>query len=670
MMGLEYLLNKTKWPKMRFTIKNLYWVDISILLLTLIVTLLGLGSYGLYEPHEGHFAMVGQEILWRHDWVTPHLNGSPYLNKPPLLYWLIALTTKVFGSTEFAARLPIALAGWLGIVIAWKWSRELWGINASRLTALMLSVTLGWFIFTHQILIDALLGTLLISSNYFLWRSLYQPQSRFNWWGTYISLALCVLTKGLIGIVFPLLGCLGLVIVRRDFKILNRIKLSQGLLLMLAIILPWFVAVEQANPGFWHYFIVNEHFDRLLDRRYPPDYEVSKVSAIGYLAITVCWCFPWILFLPSVIKSTIQEWQRGFLVNPSLLDRKNSDGVFLLATGAILPVVLFLPLSSRLIYYSIPAIPPYIMLCAGWWSKIHRSCDTLQPQQRQSQPKKPQTKTTSTVLGYSSPPSTYPAPICTLYKSSVQVVSQVVPRPPVNLYGAIALLLGVSFYGLITIFPVILPLLPLVLQTPEISRLMTIVAIALGTGWLISGAALIKRSALAWLPLVIVLAITYLASIRGFVAYEDIRSSKNLVHQANACLSIDTLWTYEGSREIGAAGAIGYYLNQTNPIKLENLGKSDYRTVMILADGGKNRIPPHFPGDPPEYLITQAELQTYWDSDRPVVFLTDFLRQPNDSSDPLTLNLPQGATQPYLTSGQRQLYLNQAATKLAQNQCF
>jgi 4-amino-4-deoxy-L-arabinose transferase-like glycosyltransferase len=667
---------------MRFTIKNLYWVDISILLLTLIVTLLGLGSYGLYEPHEGHFAMVGQEILWRNDWVTPHLNGSPYLNKPPLLYWLIALTTKIFGSTEFAARLPIALAGWLGIVIAWKWSRELWGINASRLTALMLSVTLGWFIFTHQILIDALLGTLLISSNYFLWRSLYQPQSRFNWWGTNVSLALCVLTKGLIGVVFPLLGCLGLIIVRRDFKILRRIKLFQGILLMLAIILPWFIAVEQANPGFWHYFIVNEHFDRLLDRRYPPDYEISKISAIGYLVITACWCFPWILFLPSVIKSTIQEWQRGFLVNASLLDRKNSDGVFLLASAAILPVVLFLPLSSRLIYYSIPAIPPYIMLCAGWWSKAHRSSNPILSLHSQPQKNEPQVKTTSTVLGYSTPQSTYPAPICTLCKSSESLASQVVPRPPVNLYGAIALLLGVSFYGLIALIPVILPLLPPVLQTPEISQLMMIVAIALGTGWLVAGAALVKRSSLAWLPLVIVLTITYLASIKGFVAYEEIRSSKNLVQRANACLSIDTLWTYEGSREIGAAGAIGYYLNQTDPIHLdhrhaetgwtksENLEHSDYRTVLILADGGKNRIPPQFPGDPPKYLITQAELQTYWDSDRPVVFLTDFLRQPNDSNDPLTLNLPQGATQPYITSGQRQLYLNSAATKLAEKECF
>jgi 4-amino-4-deoxy-L-arabinose transferase-like glycosyltransferase len=659
---------------MRFTIKNLYWVDISILLLTLIVALLGLGSYGLYEPHEGHFAMVGQEMLWRNDWVTPYLNGSPYLNKPPLLYWLIALSTEIFGSTEFAARLPLGIAGWLGIVIAWKWTRELWGINSSRVTALMLSVTLGWFIFTHQILIDALLATLLISSNYFLWRSLYQPQSRLSWWGTYISLALCVLTKGLIGVVFPLLGCLGLIIVRRDFKILQRIKLSQGLLLILAIILPWFLAVEQANPGFWHYFIVNEHLDRLLDRRYPPDYEVSKISAIGYLGITICWCFPWILFLPSVIKFTTQEWQRGFLTNASLLDRKNSDGIFLLATAAVLPVLLFLPLSSRLIYYSIPAIPPYIILCAGWWSRRDHHSGTIEPHQ----------KTTSRVLGYSTPDPIYPTPIGTLCKSSVQVTSQVIPTPTVDFYGAIALCLGVSFYGLITVLPLIVPLLPGVLQTAEISKLMILVAIALGTGWLASGVAMIKRSSLAWLPLVIVLTITYLASIRGFVIYQDIRSSKNLVNQADACLGVDTLWIYEGSREIGAAGAIGYYLNQAKTLHPpqpkpgwttadntldSTLDTNNYRTVMILSDGGKNRIPPHFPGSTPQYLISQTELQTYWDSDRPVVFLTDFLRQPNDSSDPLTLNLPQGATQPYLISGQRQLYLNRAAANLTQKQC-
>ncbi len=639
---------------MRFAIKNLFWIDISILLLTLIVMLVGIGNYGLYEPHEGHFAMVGQEMLWRNDWVTPHLNGSPYLNKPPLLYWLIAITTSIFGSTEFAARLPIALVGWLGIVIAWKWSRELWGINSSRTCALMLCVTLGWFIFTHQILIDVLLGTLLLSSNYFLWRSLYQPRSQFYWCGAYVSLALCVLTKGLIGIVFPLLTCLALIVVRQDWKIIQRIRLDRGLLLVLAIVLPWFIAIERANPGFWHYFAINEHLDRLLDRRFPPDYEVSKISAVGYLAITACWCFPWVLFLPSIVKFTYLEWRRGFWDNPSVLDRKNSDGVFLLGVGAVLPVLVFLPLSSRLIYYSIPAIPFYVMLCAGWWDKRSHSSAKIKSESITLKYPLPQTS-------FSNPRSSSVGVLC---KSAVQILDCPIQTKTLNLYGLVAIALGISFYGIILIFPWLINLLPTVLQTLEIRWLMVIVSLALGTGWVAAGVGMLKRSTVAWIPLFIVLAIAYTATIRGFILYQDIRSSKNLIQQANSCLSADTLWVFEGSREIGAAGAVSYYLNQN--INNQN---TPYRTVMVLADGGENRLPPQFPGAPPKYLLTQEQLQNYWQSDRPTAFLTDFLRLPDDKNDPLNLNLPDPKSEPYLVKGERRLYLNPVATSSANQRC-
>ena len=613
---------------MRLTVKNLYWVDISILLLALIVTLWGIGSYGLYEPHEGHFAMVGREMVWRDDWVTPHLNGSPYLNKPPLLYWLIASSTKIFGYCEFAARLPVGLVGWLGIVIAWKWTRELWGISSSRVCALMLSVTLGWFIFTHQILIDVLLGTLLLSSNYFLWRAIARPRSWIDWWGTYLSLALCILTKGAIGIVFPLIGCLALIVIRRDWKLIGKIKLLPGLLLVLASILPWFIAIERANPGFWHYFIVNEHLDRLWDRRFPPDYTVSKISAVGYLAITAGWCFPWIIFLPSVVKFSWRQWQQKHLPTVSVKQRQTADGIFLLAMAAILPVVSFLPFSSRLIYYSIPAIPPYVMLCAGWWSRYVRPSS------------KSTTRSTKTR----------------------------------ELYGAIAIIIGIFCYSAIAAIPQITILLPTVVQTLEVTRLIIIVAFVLGTGWLITGIGIFKRAAWTLFPLFTSLILTYLITIRGFYLYQNIRSSKMLVRQANACLNVDTLWIFEGSRELGAAGAIGYYLNQdlTSDNNSDTAGWTidrTYRTVMVLADGGQNRLPPEFPGSPPRYLIDQDELQTYWNSDRPVVFLTDFLRQPNDSSDPITLNLPQESGKPYIVSGQRQLYLNQAAQKLASKKC-
>lgn len=613
---------------MRFTIKNLYWVDISILLLALIVTLWGIGSYGLYEPHEGHFAMVGREMVWRDDWITPHLNGSPYLNKPPLLYWLIASSTKIFGYSEFSARLPVGLVGWFGIVIAWKWTRELWGINSSRICALMLSVTLGWFIFTHQILIDVPLGTFLLSSNYFLWRSLTRPYSWIDWWGTYFSLALCILTKGAIGIVFPLFGCFMLIAIRRDWKLIYKIKLLPGILLVLALILPWFIAIERANPGFWHYFIVNEHLDRLWDRRFPPDYTVSKVSAIGYLAITACWCFPWIIFLPSVVKFSWRQWRDRYLLATSVKERQTADGIFLLAIAAILPVISFLPFSSRLIYYSIPAIPPYVMLCAGWWNRW--------------QPRSFKTATYSVKTD--------------------------------KLYGAIAIIIGLLCYSITPAIKTIVSLLPAVMPTSEVTRLIVIIAIALGTSWLVSGIGMFKRAYWALFPLVAGLIMTYVITVRGFYLYQNIRSSKMLVQQANACLNADTLWIFEGSRELGAAGAVSYYLNQSNitkPISQRSgwTAERTYRTVMVLADGGINRLPPKFPGSPPRYLIDRDRLQTYWQSDRPVVFLTDFLRQPAHNSDPITLNLPQKAGQPYIVSGQRQLYLNQAARKLSRKKC-
>ena len=88
-----------------------------------------------------------------------------------------------------------------------------------------------------------------------------------------------------------------------------------------------------------------------------------------------------------------------------------------------------------------------------------------------------------------------------------------------------------------------------------------------------------------------------------------------------------------------------------------------YRHLMILSDGGKNRIPPKFPGSPPSYLIDQQQLQNYWNSDRSVVFITDFLRQPNDPDDPENLNLPQQVSKPALIVSNRKLYLNTSAQK-------
>ncbi|GAB4233547.1 MAG: glycosyltransferase family 39 protein [Stanieria sp.] len=597
--------------------KKLLKLDILLWILALEIIVFGIGNYGLYEPHEGHFAMVAQEMLLRKDWITPYLNGAPYLNKPPLLYWLIAISLKMFGTTEFAVRLPIAISGWIGIIVTWLWSRELWGIVASRIAVIMLTVTTGWFIFTHQLLIDVLLGTLLLTSNYFLWKLLSQPKSYVFFFAFYGCLSLCLLTKGLIGIIFPLAGLLGLMIIKRNSKIYQQVKLCQGILLVIAISLPWFIAVEKANPGFLHYFIFNEHLDRIFDRRFPPDYEVSKISALGYLGITAVWCLPWILFLPSVIKFVWQQYQT-----------KHQNAIILIAIAFTLPILVFLPLSSRLIYYSIPAIAPYIILCAGYFSfQLSR-------------------------------------------RGSLQTVLTIINSQSFRIYGVILILIGISCLGAIAFFSQLLILLPTINNQIEINLLIIPVLITLGAGFLVAGIAMIRSLyLLSLLSLFLTLIITYFAVTKGFAIYQEFRSSKSLIKTASPCLNFDTLWVFEGSREIGTAGAMSFYLNQnkSEPKTFNQLGwvtgkqGNPYRIVMVLADGGNNRLPPQFPGESPSYLITKTQLQSYWNSDRSVVFVTDFLRQQGDPDDPPDLNLPQDSGQPLLEIAPRQLYGNVTA---------
>ena len=627
-------------------------IDLLLLILALAFMTFGIGNYGLYEPHESHFAMVAREMLLRGDWITPHLNGAVYLNKPPLLYWLIAIAINIFGDTEFAARLPLVLVGWLGIVLVWQWSRQLWGIEAGRSAMLMLSVSLGWFIFTHQLLIDVLLATLLLASNYFLWKLVNQAQFWVYFWGFYTSVALTFLAKGFIGVMFIFCGYFALVILRRKKDMLRQTRLMLGILLILALILPWAIAIEKNNPGFWHYFIFNEHLNRILDLRLPADYEVSKINAMGYLGITLVWGLPWSIFFPATLKFTWQQLRYKDTKQKKITDKTNADAILLLAISFLLPIVTFLPFTSRLLYYSIPAIPPYMVLCAGFYSQ-------------------------SLVIKKNSDNRNFLA----------AVFLEKLPNLEYRLnngyfcYGFLFILIGLTCSLIIILIADLSQMLPNLYSGSSLISLILAGTISLALGYLISGIAMLqKKFRLSLHSLVISFLITYLAITTGLEFNQYIRSSKNLVQIAENHLRIDTLWIFEGSREIGTAAGISYYLNQghnylKNQMFFDDmlkfpkgwlLGNDNlvYRNVLVLEDGGENRLPPQFPGEKPNYLISKQQLQDYWNSGRPIVFVTDFLRQPNSAVDPLSSNLPEPQAKPLLVIGQRKLYGNQATKEI------
>ncbi|HEY9827676.1 MAG TPA: glycosyltransferase family 39 protein [Stenomitos sp.] len=600
---------------------RLDWGDGILLGAALILLTFGIGQYGLFEPHEGHFAGVAREMVLRGDWVTPTLNGAPYLNKPPLLYWLIALSYRIFGISEFAARLPVAVSAWVGVVIAWAWSRQVWGTIAARATVVLLSTSVGWFIFAHQILIDELLGTLLLALMYCLWQLLRQPQSRTIWVLTYVILGLAILAKGVLAIAFWVVACGAVVFTRRQWKTVWIFRPFLGLAIAFAVVLPWLIAVEHANPGFLQYFLLNENVKRALDTRWPPDYSISKISAWGYLLVSALWCLPWMLLLPPALKDRWQEWRQGRSALASVQQRQTTDALTVLGVLAVLPIVLFLPLSSRLYYYSVPAIPPLAMMVGCWWSTAGHG---------QSE----------------------------------------VSRKSV---GWIMTALGVAIAtGLLWLPQQVIGFFPELAQTEGVQTIVTVQLVGLGVGFIGSGTFLLRKQLVIALVLLwFGFGTTWTAMVQGFKTIQDFRSSRTLILEAKQSLPANTQWIFEGSRELGAAGAMSFYLDASQQLKSNHAtavptAKGTYETVYVLTDGGPNRLPPSFPGPKPKMLITKAQMQAMWQSPQPVVFITDFLRRPNDPNDPPTLNLPRDAGTPLLQIGPRTLYGNAIAHRLWQ----
>jgi 4-amino-4-deoxy-L-arabinose transferase-like glycosyltransferase len=615
------------------------WIDVILLLAAFLLLTFDIGRYGLFEPHEGHFAGIAREMVLRGDWVTPTLNGSPYLNKPPLLYWLIAISYKAFGINELAARLPIALAAWMSVVIAWRWSRQLWGKLASRAVVMFLSVSVGWFIFAHQLLIDELLGMLLLGMMYCLWRLLQNPKSHLFFFFVYFLLGLAVLAKGILALAFWMAACGAIALTRRRWKALYLLRPLSGLGIVAAVVLPWFIAVEQANPGFIQYFLLNENFKRALDTRWPPDYSISKVSPWAYLVVALLWCLPWVLMLPPALLEIWHRWQQSGSAQSSLEDRHHHDALTLLGVLAALPILLFLPLSSRLYYYSLPALPPLAMMVGYWWTIASNG----------------KSECSRRWVGWSM------AGLGTAIATSLVWLPQSI----------------VGFF-------------PELAQTNGVETLVTVILIGLSVGFMGTGWCLLRKQlAIALILLWFGFGTSWACVIQGFKTIQDFRSSKTLVQTASQRLGPETRWIFEGSRELGAAGAMSFYLNPSGQPASQVLGKQKqadlsslsklkntdiisivyqseaaYPTLYVLSDGGSNRLPPSFPGPKPKMLITKVQMQQFWNGKRPVVFVTDFLRRPNDPTDPPTLNLPKDSGQPLLEIGPRKLYGNEIARKL------
>ncbi|RSL16103.1 dolichyl-phosphate-mannose-protein mannosyltransferase [Edaphobacter aggregans] len=301
----------------------------SLLILTglwIIIFFAALFAPPLLDDADGTHANAARHMALTGDLVTLHVNGIRYLEKAPLPYWLDALSFRIFGFNTFAAHLPQAIGVLLLALLGFHWASKAFGPRTAFYTGLAILTSAGVFLFTRIYIPEVLLSLFLCTALYTLLQSLNsskiegvltEPEPRAHNLYPYLmwtALALAVLTKGLVALVFFFGTAIIYLALTGEYRNLRKLKPLTGLLLFLAIAAPWHILAGLRNTGgmnghgfFWFYF-VNEHFLRFLGKRYPMDY--NKLPGYLFWSLHLVWLFPWSLFLPIAFIKGWNQWKQ------------------------------------------------------------------------------------------------------------------------------------------------------------------------------------------------------------------------------------------------------------------------------------------------------------------------------------------------------------------------
>ena len=339
-----------------------------ICILWALIYFAGIFSPALLDDVDTIHAEAAREMVLRHDWVTLYTDGIRYLEKAPLMYWGVAASYEFFGPSEWSTRLPLML-GVLALLLATYWlGKTAYGERGGLYSAVVLATSLGPYIFTRFQIPDIMVALWMALSALFFLLSLKQEQpSRWVCWGFAATCALNVLTKSLIGLVFPLAAIFLFLLITSNVRHILKLRLISSSLVFLVIAAPWHILAVKQNPsqgavkGFLWFYFVNEQLMRYLGKRVPPGYDT--VPLLIFWALTVLWVFPWLFFLPQSIRRTPWRWRemRG------QLNIEQQASLFFLIWAVV--VVGFFTFSTRQEYYTIPAVPALALLIGGWLSK-------------------------------------------------------------------------------------------------------------------------------------------------------------------------------------------------------------------------------------------------------------------------------------------------------------
>jgi len=340
---------------------NGYWlVDLFFLLTVLgVFYALWLGSYPLFIPDEGRYSEVAREMVMSGDYITPRVNGVVFLDKPVFYYWLQALAIHLFGIKEWALRFFPALFGVLGCVVTYSTGRLLFDRRTGLISAAILAVAPLYFGSAHYANLDLEVAVFISSALLFFITAIQvkTKASVFFLYAAYLCTALAMLTKGLIGLAFPVMIMATWIILLRRWDVLKKLHLIRGGLLCCAIVLPWYILVQRANPEFLHYFFVTQQVTRFLSAA---EFN-NQTAAWFYLPIVLIGFFPWTIFLFQALFQPLRlVWQAR---------HAHAVELFLLLWIALIFIFFSIP-HSKIMSYILPIFPALALLTGHYLSSL------------------------------------------------------------------------------------------------------------------------------------------------------------------------------------------------------------------------------------------------------------------------------------------------------------
>lgn len=318
----------------------------------------GLSAFGLVGADEPRYAEIAREMLARHDLVTPTLYGTPWLEKPPLYYWRAMEDYWLFGVSDWAARLPSAMAATFMIAVIYFFVRRF--RPGSQLNgALITAASAGMIGFARGAGTDMLLTATFVVGM-LAWFAWYAGGRRLWLVFFYLFMALGALAKGpiapvLAGLIIPIFAA-----VQREMRLIARTLWLAGILLFLAVSLPWYVAVQLHNPQFLREFILQHNLGRFATNMY------HHAQPFWYFVPVLLLCLmPWTALVIAGWVETIRQWGEQPVARDAALPK------FLLIWAAVM-IVFFSISRSKLPGYILPAVPAGTMLAADWVSRRER----------------------------------------------------------------------------------------------------------------------------------------------------------------------------------------------------------------------------------------------------------------------------------------------------------